>query len=833
MASIAELLARAAALRDETALNSISPERAGGIMYDTLVAMNELWLQQGAALVISKIYASVEAMEADTAPVSDLTGQALRPGQIVVIASSDEDNGSVYRYDGPADPSWSAVGNIGAVPVVDDLTSDSSVLALAARQGKVLDEKVEQVGRYVDPLGWVRVVTDSSNKILYGIKTDGKFYFGAGCPPQVKEYVLARKEEIEAELTTKVDKVVGESLINAEVAASNGVVETSGWLRATTDINGKIVEGINESGEKFIGAFDDKTKELIQNLINIPDPVGEIIKIERLDTSFVSPIPVTITGTKGEPDAKYDFQAPLKNAWNIRVKFKIREDILKENKTAVIASINGAAVVAYPIALSQCITDSDNKTAIDVPYDGPYFENKWPAYSGGVCFNTQTKDAIFDKMNIGRQAFSIRYVGAGDSVTVENNGSAIVFEIDGVSKSFSFTTYPTVNELYEAISADSDFDVVPIALDYHDSSELAVFTPVQLVSALHGNTDQTYHPAIAEYTDNGPLYLHYSVNEDWHQIEIVKVDDKIYSVCDGNVLEYTELIEDNILTLGGNCGVLFKDLEIHTNSVADFEYAVVPSINYAVPISSVNPYIVIFEAHAVNTYPTCEQPTEEIVGYNQNIDGLDWCFAWCKDKGYVPVSVKDIEDYYIFGKPLPKRCYTIILDGWHWDTALNLSKRAVFEKYGVKPCLAIEKRPSIITPIIHNGQEITIAEAVKIARVNGYDVVNHTINHTSTYAVKPSDRVAFVTNLVYNFEVDGIDGLTYTFPGGCTDPYMNEVFEYLGIKAGVEITRGAVNNLIRNRFALGRLDISTTYTKNANDEWIKINYNPGKLIKVI
>ena len=142
MASIAELLARAAALRDETALNSISPERAGGIMYDTLVAMNELWLQQGAALVISKIYASVEAMEADTAPVSDLTGQALRPGQIVVIASSDEDNGSVYRYDGPADPSWSAVGNIGAVPVVDDLTSDSSILALAARQGKVLDEKI-------------------------------------------------------------------------------------------------------------------------------------------------------------------------------------------------------------------------------------------------------------------------------------------------------------------------------------------------------------------------------------------------------------------------------------------------------------------------------------------------------------------------------------------------------------------------------------------------------------------------------------------------------------------------------------------------------------------
>ena len=145
MANINELLARAAALRDETALNSISPERAGGIMYDTLLAMNELWLQQGAALVISKIYASVAAMEADTAPVSDLTGQLLRPGQIVVIASSDSDNGSVYRYNGTSSPSWSLVGNIGDMVPVDSLDSDSTTRPLAAHQGKVLDGKISQL----------------------------------------------------------------------------------------------------------------------------------------------------------------------------------------------------------------------------------------------------------------------------------------------------------------------------------------------------------------------------------------------------------------------------------------------------------------------------------------------------------------------------------------------------------------------------------------------------------------------------------------------------------------------------------------------------------------
>ena len=147
MANINEILQRAASLRDETQLNSISPERAGGIMYDTLLALNDLWLQQGAALVISKIYASVSAMEADTAPVSDLTGQPLRPGQIVVIASSDSDNGTVYRYNGTTSPSWASVGKIGNLDPVDSLDSDSTTLPLAAHQGKVLDGKISQLGQ--------------------------------------------------------------------------------------------------------------------------------------------------------------------------------------------------------------------------------------------------------------------------------------------------------------------------------------------------------------------------------------------------------------------------------------------------------------------------------------------------------------------------------------------------------------------------------------------------------------------------------------------------------------------------------------------------------------
>ncbi|MBQ1788805.1 MAG: hypothetical protein II008_01395 [Oscillospiraceae bacterium] len=115
---------RARSLRNETALNSISPERAGSIMYDTLAYINEMQLQGANPLLISKIYDSVADMEADPAPVSDLDGSDLLPGQLVCIVTGDPDDpedGRVYRYDGTEDDtsSWTAVGRIGSDPYLE------------------------------------------------------------------------------------------------------------------------------------------------------------------------------------------------------------------------------------------------------------------------------------------------------------------------------------------------------------------------------------------------------------------------------------------------------------------------------------------------------------------------------------------------------------------------------------------------------------------------------------------------------------------------------------------------------------------------------------------
>lgn len=117
-------------------------------------------------------------------------------------------------------------------------------------------EEVSQLGQYVDNPEWVKVVTDSEDKILYGVKTDGKFYFGDGCPPQVVEYITAKLEEFEGDFTTllntKVDKVTGKSLIDSEFASSQEVISNPEYLQITIDSEGKMLEGINKDGEKII-----------------------------------------------------------------------------------------------------------------------------------------------------------------------------------------------------------------------------------------------------------------------------------------------------------------------------------------------------------------------------------------------------------------------------------------------------------------------------------------------------------------------------------------------------------------------------------------------------
>ena len=130
-------------------------------------------------------------------------------------------------------------------------------------------DQINQLGQYVDNPEWVRLVTDSNDRILYGVRTDGKFYFGDGCPPQVVEYILDKISELSLDeyediVTFLGDLIEGDTLANllnakldkegldANALGTMQEVENSEYIQVTTDNEDKILEGIKSDGEKQV-----------------------------------------------------------------------------------------------------------------------------------------------------------------------------------------------------------------------------------------------------------------------------------------------------------------------------------------------------------------------------------------------------------------------------------------------------------------------------------------------------------------------------------------------------------------------------------------------------
>ena len=143
--NIYNLISRAQKLRKETQLDSVSPDRVGGLQEDTLKYINEFQLLASSPS-LHKIYASVSAMQSDKSPKSDLTGKPLKSGQLVVIVPANQTDataGDVYRYDGPSGntSAWTFVAKIGAVPADAELSATSTNPV----QNKVVTEKLTEL----------------------------------------------------------------------------------------------------------------------------------------------------------------------------------------------------------------------------------------------------------------------------------------------------------------------------------------------------------------------------------------------------------------------------------------------------------------------------------------------------------------------------------------------------------------------------------------------------------------------------------------------------------------------------------------------------------------
>lgn len=126
-------------------------------------------------------------------------------------------------------------------------------------------------GHYIESPEFLRAYLDDEDKILWGIKTDGTVYFGAGVPPQVKDYIEERignyddiitflddleegDETLRELFNKKVDKEEGKSLIDEEYAEGVHYIESPEFIEVKLDQNDKILEATMLDGTKLLPA---------------------------------------------------------------------------------------------------------------------------------------------------------------------------------------------------------------------------------------------------------------------------------------------------------------------------------------------------------------------------------------------------------------------------------------------------------------------------------------------------------------------------------------------------------------------------------------------------
>lgn len=134
--------------------------------------------------------------------------------------------------------------------IKDNTEGDESVVARVtaneasiAAINEVLSKKVD--GEYVDNSEFVKVTTDSEDKVLEGIKSDGTKVIGGDLHVNGSA------------------KVVGETEIGGVLYK---VVESPEWLKAIVDAEDKVLAGIKINGTTYIAnleGLDDKLQEIL------------------------------------------------------------------------------------------------------------------------------------------------------------------------------------------------------------------------------------------------------------------------------------------------------------------------------------------------------------------------------------------------------------------------------------------------------------------------------------------------------------------------------------------------------------------------------------------
>ena len=262
----------------------------------------------------------------------------------------------------------------------------------------------------------------------------------------------------------------------------------------------------------------------------------------------------------------------------------------------------------------------------------------------------------------------------------------------------------------------------------------------------------------------------------------------------------------------------YKNLELDIDSYGSAEL-----IDNQI-ISNHNPKLIIIEAHKILN---CKD-TEVEDPYDCTIGRLNSIFEKLQNTDYVPVNWKDIHDWKLKNKNLPKRCFNIMMDDFPVDNYIDEYKRSIFKKYNVHPGFAIalprtmDKNDDIILDheIIPRDYYLGDRQSLLNQLLNDCTLTCHA-DHRRMGDDNPIDILSKLQNDSDKCKLWNINTDILVYPYGSVSKHLIKYLEISPFNLGIHIQVQPYNCHALNNYYLTRLNIGNYIPLNNILEKIK------------
>lgn len=442
-------------------------------------------------------------------------------------------------------------------------------------------------------------------------------------------------------------------------------------------------------------------------------------------------------------------------------------------------------------------------------------------------YGSQTASINVDNHIIpnGNMAFWIQYTGetassSSDVTCSFSNGTVTVAHSSTgtVIGSISYQPTDSVDTLINLLNTIEGISCGAVETTGHICSELLISE-----EDVTFNLWKTYTNSNNETKYDYPkIDIYYAHDKNWHTCEIiVDIENEVsYVAFDGQTVRaYINLnaTESQYIEIGGAYGdtetpIRVRNLEIDYGSFGDAEIVQSKTPPYtgvlAQLISKHNPRLLIYEGHGVDIGVDVNAPYSDDMAVTT--DRLNRVFTALREKGYVPVTWQQIIDWKLSGGKLPKRCFNIMMDDWRFENYVDYDKRRPFEKFNVKPGLAVVSSTKALSDTMEiNGKEYAVADIVRMTMTAGWYPCSHTTNHRRNTDVAPSELDELLKVDVLDCNALGIYSDIIVYPYGAFNTWIGNAVNRSSFKLGVNIVINTYNCKMTNNANFGRVEIGT------------------------